>query len=562
MKSKEPATEHGAALPVRDVSDIYHNGYDARAVLARTRSGALIAGALLLVALSRLLWLGKPVLLQDEVYYWQWSRHLAVGYFDHPPLIAWIIRLSTALFGGTEFGVRAGTAALGVGVVALAYLVGTLLGGRLAGWLCLAATATCPLLVLLTSVAVPDAPLLFFWSASVYALLLAVTREQGRYWYAAGLLLGLALLAKYTALLLVPAVLLYMLLTGGAWLRRREPYLAGALAVLVFSPNLWWNLRHGWVSYSFQLAHGACQAAHADPTPLGTAALFLLAQAGIVGPLLAASIVTGTALAVVTGLSRLFQPRRRVAMADGHGVVARRQGLLLLACCTLTVLSFFVLAHGLSYWAAPAYFSGIICAGVLLARVLRAASARRRAWGAAFGTMLLLVGGTETAYGMYMMAGGAPPPLVGKIDPILTEPEFPWPAVGRDVAAVLRRLEPEQRRHAVLVGDNFSTSSEVAYYTPGRPLVYSGSHQYRLWPAPAPVAPSVVLYIGNHSWLGRDANAPLRRGETVPVWVWVGTGSARRGLQITVLPLPSGQAGAAKMQGILASTYFRRWSCR
>lgn len=523
------------------------------------RSRLPVLGALALVALSRLLWIGRPTLVRDEAYYWEWSRRLGLGYFDHPPLVALVIRATTALGGASEFAVRVGMVALGVGTVALAYRVGALLGDRLAGWLCLLATATCPLLVMLTSFAAPDGPLLFLWAATLYALLLAVTTERGCYWYAAGLLLGLAMLAKYTAILLVPCMLLLGPLAGRGRLRRKEPYLACGLALLVFSPNLWWNLRHGWVSMSYQLAHGACQAGRLNGGSVGATATYVLVQAGIVGPLLAVALVAGIVAALVGGL------RPGGAEVPGcaetqHRAEPHSRALLLLAFCTLVVSAFFFVVHGLSYWMAPAYFSAIICAGTFLARLLRHASPRWRTVLTALCAVLFFSTTVESAYAVYVAVDGASlPGAAAKIDPILGEPEFRWREVGPIVAGVLRHLEPTQRDPAVIVGDNYYTAAEVAFYTPGHPRVYSGNRQYLLW-GPPTAAGNTLIYVGNIAWLG-TIHAPLRRGEHMALWMWVGTGASRRGLQVTVLPLPAGRAGRAKLTEVLARTHFRSWHC-
>jgi dolichol-phosphate mannosyltransferase len=523
------------------------------------RSRLPVLGALALVALSRLLWIGRPTLVRDEAYYWEWSRRLGLGYFDHPPLVALVIRATTALGGASEFAARVGMVALGVGTVALAYRMGALLGDRLAGWLCLLATATCPLLVMLTSFAAPDGPLLFLWAATLYALLLAVTTERGCYWYAAGLLLGLAMLAKYTAVLLVPSVLLVGLLAGRGRLRRKEPYLACGLALLVFSPNLWWNLRHGWVSMSYQLAHGACQAGRPNGGSVGATATYVLVQAGIVGPLLAVALVAGTIAALAGGL------RQGGAEVPGcaetqHRAEPHSRALLLLAFCTLVVSAFFFVVHGLSYWMAPAYFSAIICAGTFLARLLRHASPRWRTVLTALCALLFFSTTVESAYAVYVAVDGASlPGAAAKIDPILGEPEFRWREVGRIVAGVLRRLELTQGDPAVIVGDNYYTAAEVAFYTPGHPRVYSGNRQYLLW-GPPTAAGNTLIFVGNIAWLG-TIHAPLRRGEHMALWMWVGAGASRRGLQVTVLPLPAGRAGRAKLTEVLARTHFRSWHC-
>jgi len=214
--------------------------------------------AVLLVAAAavalRALAFGGLDLYTDEAYYWLWSTRPALGYFDHPPMVAWIIWASSRLLPG-ELGVRL-----------LFLLLGglTVLFAALAAWevepspraplyaALLAASA--PMLHLGGAMALPDGPVAAAFTASLWLL----ARARGRRWLWAGLAVGLALLSKYTAALLAPALLLLV-----AWDRelRRElrtpwPWLGGAVAVLVFLPNLLWNAGHGFIAILFQLRHG------------------------------------------------------------------------------------------------------------------------------------------------------------------------------------------------------------------------------------------------------------------------------------------------------------------
>lgn len=505
-------------------------------VIDRRLSRLLVACALALVAISRLIWIGRPTLLPDEAYYWEWSRRLDFGYFDHPPMVALVIRATTALGGVSEFTVRVGMVALGVGTVALAYRAGRLLGGALAGWLCLAAAATCPLFVLLSGLAAPDGPLLFLWAATVYTLLLAVTTGRGRYWYAAGALLGLALLSKYVAILLVPSVLLFALLSGGHWLRRREPYLASALALLVFSPDILWNMRHGWLSMSFQLAHGACHAGSTATGYLLQLAIYAVTQISIVGPLLALVVGAATVAALTRGLRR------------------RQDAALLLACCTLVTSVLFLAVHGLAHWAAPAYFSAIVCGGVFLARLLRWGATRGRLAVAALCAAALLSAAFESAYVVRAVAEGAmiPGPLGQMIEPTLIEPALRWREVGRQVGRVVTSLEPGAHGATVLA-DTYGTAAEVAFYTPGHPWVYSGSNQYKVWgPPPARAARGPLVFVSNSGVLAATGS-PLRHGSRLAAALTVRSGGHLvRQLEVTMLP---GPADGAAPGALLAAAW-------
>lgn len=234
-------------------------------------SGRALGLALGLLVAARILYAGALDLAEDEAYYWVWSRHLAAGYFDHPPAVAWMIRAGTLLLGDTERGVRLGALVLG-GLSAL--LAAGLARDRA---LVVAALCTMPLLALGGLLATPDVPLVLCWTAG---LVFAASDRWG--WV--GVAAGLAMLSKYTGLLLLPL----LVLGRPAALRTRGPYLAAAVAFLVYLPNALWNLRHDYISWHFQLDH-----VREPVSRLG----FALAQLGLAGPVLGLAFVAWWAVA-------------------------------------------------------------------------------------------------------------------------------------------------------------------------------------------------------------------------------------------------------------------------
>jgi hypothetical protein len=238
-------------------------------------------------------------------------------------------------------------------------------------------------------------------------------------------------------------------------------------------------MEHGWVTISFQLGHGASQADSGHTGAAWALAAYGLAQVGGVGPLLAALLGVGTLGVLLRGLRR------------------REEGLVLLACCSLVIIGFFALVHGLVYWDAPAYSSAIVCTGVFLASALRRANSRRRALLGAYCALALLSGAMMSAYAVYALVDGIPlPGPATDIDLILTQQQFPWREIGADLDRILSGMAPTQRQHAVLLADRYQFAGEVAFYTRGRPRVYSGHHQYDLWGAPpSPLGP--LLFIGD-----------------------------------------------------------------
>lgn len=210
----------------------------------------------LLAALSGWLCATMPVFAQ-EAYYWTYAQHPDLSYFDHPPMVAWLIWLGTSLFGDGAFGIRFGTWLCGLATTwigaRLLWRLGVDEVGRKA-WIVLGLAS--PILLASHFLANPDPPLVCFWTATLYAL----WRARGgslRWWLLAGAAAGAALLSKYSAAFLAVgglAVLLADPCMRAQW-RRPGPWLGVTVASLVFLPVVIWNVRHDFESFRFQTTH-------------------------------------------------------------------------------------------------------------------------------------------------------------------------------------------------------------------------------------------------------------------------------------------------------------------
>lgn len=229
----------------------------------RQALGILLASTLVRLALG-----ATVPLFPDEAYYWEWSRRLAFGYFDHPPVIAALIAGGTALLGDTALGVRlfpilVGSAA-GVAVSATAR---HLADGRAARYVALL-FALMPLSAAGLVLATPDAPLLAAIAATLYFVVRALDATAVRidatlYWIAAGIAIGIAMASKFTGVFIPMAITLALIIHPGLrhHLRAPGPWLAVAVASLVMAPVLFWNAHHDWIAFRFQLGHGLGTAA-------------------------------------------------------------------------------------------------------------------------------------------------------------------------------------------------------------------------------------------------------------------------------------------------------------
>lgn len=194
----------------------------------------------------------------DEAYYWDWSRHLSLSYLDHPPMIAYLIRIFTGIFGTHEWSIRlVNVCCLSLASYLIYHFAKQLFNTQTADtalvlWLCLPVNAH---LFWFTS---PDNPLILFWTAALYSYYLALQTKRIRYFYLTGLSIGFALLSKYPAILLLISLFLYTLLHRSYHyvFKNIHLYLSGLLSLLIFSPVLIWNAQHQWASFVFQWTHG------------------------------------------------------------------------------------------------------------------------------------------------------------------------------------------------------------------------------------------------------------------------------------------------------------------
>ena len=435
------------------------------------RAIGLLIGALIAV---RLCCAAALPLAFDEAYYWLWSQHLAGGYYDHPPMVALVIRLGTALAGDTEFGVRlvavllAVPASWAVWRAADLLFADRLLAARAALYFNLTLMVAGGMLV-----ATPDAPLLAACALLMWALAKLAASGRGVWWLAVGAAAGFGLLAKYSMLFLGIGIVLWLLLapSGRRHLRTPWPYLGGLLALAIFMPVIVWNAEHGWVSLLKQFGRTAVEGF--SPRYLGE---HLAVQFGLATPPI-----------FILGVLGLW------AFARGTG--ASRDARILLG-ALVWPLSLYFLWHSLhgrveGNWTAPLFPAFAICAA--------AAAAKRGGWGGAFTERLAAlsrrsavpVGLALTAM-LYAQAVFAVLPL-GSSDPTARQLGAGWRELGAQIDA--QRLRAGA---GVVMTDSYATAAWLAFYLPSRPPVVQRNERARWSNMPEPDAAlfkGPVLYV-------------------------------------------------------------------
>ncbi|MEE2565733.1 ArnT family glycosyltransferase [Hyphobacterium marinum] len=301
----------------------------------------LAATAVRIVALA----ISPVELYPDESQYWVWSHQFDWGYFSKPPMIAWLIGSSTAIFGVSDFAIRLPASLLHALTATFLALTTRRIAGNRAGFWAALVYLTTPAVFLSSGVISTDAVLMMFWSCALYALIRLRGGAGLGTAAALGLSIGLGFLSKYAMIYFVVGTGLAVLLDPPA--RRAlislKGLLATALAIALVTPNLLWNAANDFAT----LQHTADNANWgADLFHFAEMADFVLAQLGVFGPALF-PILMVAAFGALRGLLR----------ADGDPL--RLLALYVLpALLVVTAQAFISRAH--ANWAAASYVAGTV----------------------------------------------------------------------------------------------------------------------------------------------------------------------------------------------------------
>jgi dolichol-phosphate mannosyltransferase len=237
-----------APAPSRPLQSLAWPGLSPRAVSA---FGILIVVAVLL----RFVALAAVPLVPEEAYYWMYSQHPSLSYFDHPPMVAWVIGAGTKIFGDTEFGVRIVGCLLMLAATVMMHRFARAWYDRPTAIIAAALTLVLPLYFGAGFIATMDSPLIFFWMLALVGVTAALRHGKWWGWYVAGVGLGGALLSKYTGVFIAAGTGLSVL-AYKPWRRKYlfspHPYLGLILGFALFTPVILWNARHDWASFRFQ----------------------------------------------------------------------------------------------------------------------------------------------------------------------------------------------------------------------------------------------------------------------------------------------------------------------
>jgi dolichol-phosphate mannosyltransferase len=413
---------------------------------------ALAVALVVCATLLRLIYCGQIELLPEETYYWNYSRHLDLGYLDHPPMVAWLIHAGTTVFGESEFGVRSGAILCGAIASLYVYRLTRELFDDASALVALVLMQTLPFFFFSGIMMTPDAPLTAAWAALLYYLQQALIAGRARAWWRAGLCLGLGLLSKYTILMLAPVAFIFMVWDAQArhWLRHWVPYTALALALAIFSPVIFWNATHEWASFAFQTSRRLAEAPRFSLHKLILSALVLLTPVG--------ALSLGVTL---WGKS---------AAPDGNeGVEAqrRRHFMQLSVLVPLGVFFAFSLRHEVKLdWTGTLWMAALpaLAHAAVAARETTSSGSRawtRAAWPPTLVILVLIYGAA-----LHYLVLGLPGVGYG---PHMEVVPVGWRDLGKQLAAIEDGIREKTGTEPLVVGmERYAVASELAFYTPDR----------------------------------------------------------------------------------------------
>jgi 4-amino-4-deoxy-L-arabinose transferase-like glycosyltransferase len=417
----------------------------------RFREQWWLAALIGVVTAVRLVVAATAPLAPDETYYWVWSHALAFGYLDHPPMVALWIKAGTALLGQTVLGVRLmGPLAAALASCMLFDAARLLFPGTQAAVSAVVLLNASLLLGVGTVIMTPDSSLLFFWTATLWAVARIAAGGPGVWWLVAGLCGGAALDSKYTALLLWVGVGLWVLLVPAErrWLHRWQPWAACAIGLLLFAPVVAWNAAHGWAGFARQ---GGRVEDWRPARALGFLAELVGGQIGLVTPLVWGLCMAGLVAAI------------------HHAWRQRDPAWSLLVALSLPPVLVFV-QHAVGdrvqgNWPAIIYPALAVAAGGI--------GISRRWW-----IVSAALGFAITAL-VYLQATVALIPLRAELDPIAMRLAG-WDGLARQVEASRKAAGA-----AFVAADGYGLASELAWWLPNGGPIVGTDERWKLTTLPA-----------------------------------------------------------------------------
>lgn len=403
---------------------------------------------------------GPLDLSPDEAHYWEWSRRLDISYYSKGPMIAYLIYLSTAIFGDTVFAIRIMAVIFSSLSSIILYQLGKSLYNEKIGLYSAIILQIIPLFATFGILFTIDSPFIFFWSSSIYLFYTILNRLDTDYnspfylWLLLGISIGFGLLTKYTMAFFYISALFFLVLNKDyrVLLKRKEPYVSSIISLLIFSPVLIWNYQHDWVTIKHTF--GQTHLSEGLKIEINNFIDFILSQAFTITPIVFILIFIS-----------LFKLKNTL---NGS----------FLFWFTMPIFLFFTLksiqGKVQGNWALTGYITGIISFSKYYLDNLKNHNKPEKI----FISIALIIPIIITSLAHY-------PDFINI--PAFMNPTIRlqgWKGLGEEVSKIYDEMSNKGK--VFIISDRYQISSELAFYVKGHPVTYCINfgrrmNQYDLW---------------------------------------------------------------------------------
>jgi undecaprenyl-diphosphatase len=433
----------------------------------------ILFGFLIILFIFRIIFINQIDLIPEETYYWQWSRHLSLSYYDMSPMIAYIIALTT-FFGrlNSQFFVRLGAPIISLLISLFVYfMLQKLTSNKIYSLGAAVLINVIPIFNIGSILIVYGNAQLLFFSLSILFLIYLIISKKDYYIYLIGMSVGFTLLSKYTAVFLYPVVFLFFLLSNNyrKYLFKKELYIAFLISLIIFSPVIIWNYLNNYVSLKHLFALSGNYVNF--NTFIYNLFLFIISQAGILSPFIFIILI----FSMFYGLYKGIKNRNDIYLA--LSISAMVPFVYFVYQCAKTEVQ--------PNWPVFLYFPAYILASLLFFQYynnknnkLKKSISKKLAASAISVSII-----TGLLFSVLIFIEPSYPIINFKLDKSPIRDILGWKKLGYEVDKI---IAVNKKYKFLISARRFQIASELAYYVKGKPQTYSFNYfkrnnEYSLW---------------------------------------------------------------------------------
>ncbi|MBI3584522.1 MAG: glycosyltransferase family 39 protein [Nitrospinae bacterium] len=407
----------------------------------------------------------------DEADHWVWSQHLSWGYFEHPPMIAFVIRLFTNIFGDKWYAIELCSQSMSILTIIFLFILSKELFGAEAALVSVIITESMPLFFIGSTILTIDNIMIVFWIMTTYLFLKGLKEDKKGFLLLSGVTFGLGLMSKYTMILLPASIFLYLVVSPHhrVLLKRKEPYLSFLIGLIIFSPVIFWNAQNDWLSFKYQFTKGLTGGEKG-----GQLFFFIGSQFVILGPTMFPFFLYS--------LYKGFRDSWLKSSDPSTGWVPRNLQSSILYLSILASFPFFFFAFA-SFrskytdvgWSDVALIVGIVFMGKVFIDIYREMGIRKKI---IISSALFMPGFLLS--GFLAVHSIKPFPFIPKnVDKSLEM--FGWDEIGAEAEKAFNKYLPDEKRRYI-ISKEYQMAGSLSFYAPSHPIPYSFNKSFRnIW---------------------------------------------------------------------------------